>query len=372
MKHVLISHNSIPTATIGSWKRMLTDLESLDKTIFDYIVCPLESPSMITKKHMHVNGYRKSRVLNKLFSNYRFKNYTNALKSIISIEKQLLITIVDNVGILLAVDAFLKKTDLRNQVQIVFLQRGFDYQLSINKKALFYQSIDLLVVLTKASYKKQLSGVHALPCRVVQLYNGVSSEMFFPIPKEQKKLLLEKYKLASNTYYFLWVSQDRKKKGLHIILNAWKTLVKKYNNIELLVIGTKAYDSIPNVRYLGKIPNDKLPEYYQLTDFYLFSTLCHEGFGLSLAEALKSGAYCLVSDIDPMPEILSEGKYGQLVGMPNSEESWVNAIEGALKKYQSNNNVNPYLKDIPSKLYDFNRWCKAIAAIYKKEKGIKL
>jgi len=166
--------------------------------------------------------------------------------------------------------------------------------------------------------------------------------------------------------YFLWLSQDRPKKGLHIILRAWQQLAQKYDNIELLVIGTKDKVHGKQIRWLGRIPNDQLPEYYQSVDFYLFPTLWHEGFGLSLAEAMKCGAICIASDIDPVSEVLGDGKYGRVVSFPHSPESWVKSIEEEMEKYIKKNNSNPYAKNTPEKIYDLEEWCTNLERLMQK------
>ena len=130
---------------------------------------------------------------------------------------------------------------------------------------------------------------------------------------------------------FLWCSQDRAKKGLNLILYSWKNLIKKYNNIELWVIGARREEVISQVKYYGKIPNDSLPEYYQAADCYLFPTLWHEGFGLTLIEALNCGNYCIASALGGVPEVLQYGKLGKLIENPHFINEWITAIEAFLE-----------------------------------------
>jgi glycosyltransferase involved in cell wall biosynthesis len=368
IKNVLLSHNSIPTITIGSWKRMLTDLNEYNDSIFDYIVCPIEDKSFLTSKHINIQGYRNSRLLNKLIKFYKYKNYTNAIGKLIEKEKKIVITIVDNFGILLAADDYLKKNKRRKDAKIVFLQHGHNYYLSSEKKQAFFNAIDLLVLLTMSSYNEQLLNVHSIPCRVRQLYNGVDSNSFKSVDKNEKIEIRKKLGLNTEKKYFLWLSQDRKKKGLHIILKIWKNIIEQNDNVELLIIGTDRNYNMSQVTSLGLIPNDELPQYYKLSDFYLFPTLCYEGHSLSLSEALKCGCYCIASNLGPTSEILGSGNYGQLVNNPNFEKSWCDAINFALKKYISNDYENPYLSNIPENIYDLAAWRDEITLLLNEEK----
>ncbi|WP_299781932.1 glycosyltransferase family 4 protein [uncultured Formosa sp.] len=368
IKNVLISHNSIPTKTIGSWKRMITDLNENDNSIFDYIICPIENENFLSHKHINIKGYRHSKLLNKFIKFYRYRDYILAIEKIFKTEEQIVITIVDNYGVLLAVDYHLKKRGKRKAVKIVFLQHGHNYYLSPEKKQDFFSAIDLLVVLTKASYKMQLLNVHAIPCRIKQLYNGVDSNLFKKISVSERKELQKSMGFDSDKKYFLWLSQDRKKKGLHLILKAWEKIIKKHKDVELLIIGTKQNFNTQNVTTLGVIPNKELPKYYNLSNFYLFPTLCYEGHSLSLTEALKSGCYCIASDLGPNSEILGDGNYGQLVDNPNFENSWIDAIDISLKTYINNDLENPYLSNIPKKIYDLVEWRNKITEILNIEK----
>ena len=107
--------------------------------------------------------------------------------------------------------------------------------------------------------------------------------------------------------------------------------------MELLVIGTNNNIVNKGVRFLGQIPNNQLAQYYQLADFYLFPTLCHEGFGLSLAEALKCGLYCIASNNGSVAEVLNYGEYGRVIENPNLVKNWVSEIGLSIKDYIQNN-----------------------------------
>ena len=138
--------------------------------------------------------------------------------------------------------------------------------------------------------------------------------------------------------------------------------MKTKPNIELIIIGTHNEVFGKQITWLERKNASKLAKYYQATDYYLFSTLCHEGHPLSLTEALKCGAKCLASNIDPVSEVLQEGDLGLLVDYPNFVSSWVNAIEHAL-----NNDIDFNKENIDLlKLYDFDQWSNEIKMIFNE------
>ena len=104
---------------------------------------------------------------------------------------------------------------------------------------------------------------------------------------------------------------------MHLILDAWKRVYAQRQDIILWVIGCEPKSPQEGVMYLGRILNDELPSYFQASDCFLFPTLCHEGFGLSLIEALHCGNYCIASALGGVPEVLQYGKFGKLIENPH-------------------------------------------------------
>jgi glycosyltransferase involved in cell wall biosynthesis len=156
---------------------------------------------------------------------------------------------------------------------------------------------------------------------------------------------------------FIWCSQDRPKKGLDFILQVWKEIFEKYGNeVELLIIGSTREMEYPGVNFIGRVPNNELAKYYQISDFYLFPSLWKEGFGIVLAEALKSGCYCIASNQGGIPEVLQFGKIGKIVNNPNFSNEWVVAIIEAIEIYRQYDYNSPYADYIDANLYDMDNW----------------
>ncbi len=61
---------------------------------------------------------------------------------------------------------------------------------------------------------------------------------------------------------------------------------------------------LPNLDYLGLIPNDKLPEYYRAADIQIVPSQYAEGFGRVICEALACGTPVLASNIGGIPDAM--------------------------------------------------------------------
>jgi glycosyltransferase involved in cell wall biosynthesis len=367
VKTVLISNFPLPFLGIGSWTTMLNYHLSNHCSI-DYLICP-KSEILVKKPKQYFikpqNNFDKIKI--QLLRGSKYNKYLYNLSKILFLEKYIIIQVIDNVGLMFAIIDFIQKRGQRKNVYLQFFYHGYQPFL---KSELMCSKIDELILLTKKSYENFKKKLNVLSIKVSVLNNGVDSSKFKLLSFYDKKNLRKKNQFQENTIYFVWCSQDRKKKGLEIILQAWEELLKVTTyKIELLIIGTNKVIDLKHVRVIGKVPNNELNKYLQISDFYLFSTLCQEGFGLSLLEALKCGNYCIASNMGAVSEVLNEGKYGKLIDCPHFVNSWVEAILESLDEYINNEQVNPYLKNVPSNLHDIVPWNNGLKNIIKEAKN---
>lgn len=321
-KIILISPYALPFSEIGSWTEIYNRYLQSDHLI-TYIVCeePVARATGITYGIVKNSSFISIR---KKIHYYRI-NYIDALEKLIKPGEKYVIQIMDNFQIGIRVEAFLTRKNLRKNCYIQLCYHGFTPFLS-GKAAGFYSRIDEMLMLTHESYRAHLKHYGVFTCRVSVLHNGIDTSRFKPVPADKKTVLKQEagYK---DKIVFVWCSQDRKKKGLDLLLDAWRVFHKKHQNTVLLVVGAKRSTNDSGVVFYGNIENKYLPEIFQMSDCYLFPTLCHEGFGLSLIEALNCGSYCIASALGGVPEVLQYGKLGQLIQNPNYISEWVAAME---------------------------------------------
>ena len=360
-KNILLSSTAIPSVKIGSWNVLLTNLLKDEPFFFDKIITP-ESTNKIENVNATVKSNRYLKFLfTKLDRFYEKKEFWNCLKGEVDKKDIINVIIFDDIKILQTLDHYARKEKVRENIKIIYFLRGFRFDVDLKTRTAVYNSIDKLIIQTETSYKRQVLENHTIPCEVEILRNGINSEIFHPLKTAEKKELRAKLGLKSSSKYFLWVSQDRPKKGLSIVLKAWKKIIEKQRNVELLIIGTHQEVKGKQITWLERKKNEELAVYYQATDYYLFSSLCHEGHPLSLTEALKSGAKCLASDIDPISEVLHNGDLGYLVKNPHFVESWTKAIDTVL-----NSEINFNKKNIDLQtLYNNKDWVKQFKEILK-------
>jgi len=103
--------------------------------------------------------------------------------------------------------------------------------------------------------------------------------------------------------------QNLKRKGIEPFVHAAAQLP----DVQFVVVGTWADDSIdylrsiasPNVLFTGRVSDKELLDYYRRASVYVQASL-HEGFGLSVAEAMLAGCIPVITRAGSLPEVVGD------------------------------------------------------------------
>jgi len=357
-KVILLSQSSLPSSTIGSWTTLYKNyLESSHK--IDYVVCPKTQTKIDGVKYAFIKCTILQKMQRKLLKQKNLE-YFEAISKLIVPNEKYVIQIVDNYGMVKPLKNYLVSKGIFQQCYIQFFYHGYLPYVQQGSESDFYEIIDEMILLTNDSYVLHKERINVLSSYFSVLHNGIDTKKFRKISNSEKSKLKRELGFEDKIV-FVWCSQDRPKKGLHLILEAWTKIYTSHKNIILLVIGCNPREKMDGVIYLGKIPNDELPKYYQVSDSYLFPTLWQEGFGLSLIEALHCGCYCIASAMGGVSEVLQYGKLGRLIENPHFVSEWENAINDFLElKYE--------IPEVPKELYSKKKWNDGMNQIIEQAK----
>jgi phosphatidylinositol alpha-mannosyltransferase len=115
---------------------------------------------------------------------------------------------------------------------------------------------------------------------------------------------------------------DEPRKGLPVLLEALRTVVRRYPGARLLIAGRGdaaelqeliGEDLRPHVALLGEISETDKAAFLRSVDVYCAPNLLGESFGVILIEALAAGAPIVASDLDAFARVLEDGTAGVLV-----------------------------------------------------------
>ncbi len=115
---------------------------------------------------------------------------------------------------------------------------------------------------------------------------------------------------------------DEPRKGLPVLLEAMRTVVRRYPGARLLIAGRGdaaevqaliGEDLRAHVALLGEISEADKAALLRSVDIYCAPNLLGESFGVILIEALAAGAPIVASDLDAFARVLEDGEAGVLV-----------------------------------------------------------
>lgn len=135
-----------------------------------------------------------------------------------------------------------------------------------------------------------------------------------------------------NKFVFLFVGALGYRKGIHLALEALAELKEKYSHLYFLIIGSGSYEENLKqrakelnleemVQFIPWMPNEDLPDVYNLAEVFLYPSIPHDGweeqFGYSIAEASLCGLPVISTKTGSIGEVLIDGETGLMVPPDN-------------------------------------------------------
>jgi glycosyltransferase involved in cell wall biosynthesis len=357
---VIITEPAIPYAKNGSWTQRLEYFLKSDCNNIDYCICgetdqTLKSSTVFFK----VKQWRNKLVL-KFFPQLRYRNYILKIKELSKKHDHLILCVIDNVKLKHAITAYIDQNKAKKDITVLFYSCGHSYFLEQEEQKQFLKHCDEFIFLTHSGYQFNKERYDEFIPEVTIINNPIEKKLFHSISKVEKEILIKKQGLEGKTVY-LWLSHDRAKKGLQLVLDAWQEWSSTQEDVCLLVVGAERNYNLKNVRFLGQIKSDLVAEYYQLSDVYLFPTLWKEGFGLSAAQAICCGCYVVAANNGGVVDFISKAD-GVVIANPNIVSEWIEGMETA-KKAIASGWSNP---TAGSKILNYEQWATQFAAIFNK------
>jgi len=150
------------------------------------------------------------------------------------------------------------------------------------------------------------------------IHNGIDTKKFSPCNNYGKRKRIS----------VLFAGNLTRRKGVNLLPEIAARLAP---GIEIVYTsglrGGFLLPELPNLRNLGRIPDEGMPELYRNSDILLFPSV-REGFGLVPAEAMSCGLPVVATNCSSLPELIDEGKGGFLcpLGDVNSFAGKINLL----------------------------------------------
>jgi glycosyltransferase involved in cell wall biosynthesis len=128
---------------------------------------------------------------------------------------------------------------------------------------------------------------------------------------------IDKSRFAAKNILFVGVDWERK--GGPTLLAAFRAVRQTHPEAKLTIVGCSPEISEPGVRVEGRVPLDRVANYYRAASVFCLPTL-NEPFGLVFLEAFSYGLPVVATRLGAIPEIVADGKSGYLVAPQNPVE----------------------------------------------------
>jgi glycosyltransferase involved in cell wall biosynthesis len=186
----------------------------------------------------------------------------------------------------------------------------------------------------------------------------------------------------------LFVGRLIRSKGVHYLLQAVSEIKKEIPNVRIILVGpTRGFFQKPRVHlqddymtYLhkivkeggleqhvffeGNVPIEKLPYYYAACDVFALPSL-HEGFGLSVVEAMACGKPVVVSNLGGLRDIVDDGISGFLI-KPGDLSQLIDKLSYLLKNVDGAKSIGKVARKVVEEKFSGHIIAQRVHTVYEK------
>lgn len=190
---------------------------------------------------------------------------------------------------------------------------------------LFYcdKTANELIVPTKKTYDL-FKEKYEVDRNIYIIPTGIEIERFYTenIDNDKVNAIRKKLSLKPGSFNIIFVGRLAKEKNVDLLLQAHKNIIAKNKDINLLIIGdgpdmdeyketAKKIGINDNVVFVGKVPWEEVPLYYQLADVFATASKT-ETQGLTVIEAMAASVAPVCIDDESFRNTVIDGLNGRI------------------------------------------------------------
>lgn len=107
--------------------------------------------------------------------------------------------------------------------------------------------------------------------------------------------------IERNPHRVVFLGRDEPRKGLDLLLEAWREVSQTVPDAELVVMGVDR--GFPNVEWMGRVDDETKARILSSAAVYVAPNTGGESFGIVLVEAMAAGAAVLASDLQSFVDV---------------------------------------------------------------------
>lgn len=180
--------------------------------------------------------------------------------------------------------------------------------------------------------------------------------------------LKESIGLNKNDFILLLVSRISSEKNIEFIIKNHNVINKKYKNIKLVIVGDGPIledlikkNKNENIIFLGKVPWDQIPLYYQLGDIFVTASKT-ETQGLTVNEALAASLPVVCIEDESYKYSVIDSYNGYIF---KKKKEYIDKVISLYKDKELYNSMSKQAEDFSSN-FSQERFADSILEVYKK------
>lgn len=225
-------------------------------------------------------------------------------------------------------------------------QLGGGYQISSWAEKTAYEAAAAIIAVSDGMRADVLKAYPSVdPAKVVTIRNGVDTSRFTPNTDDS---VLKEFGITGR--YAMFVGRITRQKGLAHLLRAWRDVPAEYGLLlaagspdepgigaEVADLIAELQESRSNVWWIKEmLPHDKLTAALTHADLFLCPSI-YEPLGIVNLEAMGCETAVLASRVGGIPEVVSDGKTGELVDYTENDiPRFESAISAAITRLMGN------------------------------------
>lgn len=203
---------------------------------------------------------------------------------------------------------FFNLENVRSSLHLPFISHA-TWKYSVNGM----QDADRIIAVSTKTAKDSTQLLSIEPRRITVVPNAVESG-FYPLPQDEITDFRQQYG-TSTAICLLNVGLSHPRKNLMTVLKVLEFLQQQGLAVKLWKVGSdftaeqksfiKTRGLEANITYFGKLNKQTLVKVYNAADMLLAPSL-HEGFGMTLLEAMACGTPVITANVSAMPEVVGD------------------------------------------------------------------